>query len=79
MFFVFTIIYCMVNNPLFNSKPAMLFYIIAGLNAGIYKLTGEEVKIREKRLTILQIRSEFRITAWNAEPGNRPGNETQGP
>jgi len=49
MFFVFTIIYCMVNNPLFNSKPAMLFYIIAGLNAGIYKLTGEEVKIREKK------------------------------
>jgi len=39
----------MVNNPLFNSKPAMLFYIIAGLNAGIYKLTGEEVKIREKK------------------------------
>jgi len=27
----------------------MLFYIIAGLNAGIYKLTGEEVKIREKK------------------------------
>jgi len=33
MFFVFTIIYCMVNNPLFNSKPAMLFYIIAGKRA----------------------------------------------
>jgi len=33
---------------------------LRGLNAGIYKLTGEEVKSVKKRLTILQIRSEFR-------------------
>ncbi|HOM02485.1 MAG TPA: O-antigen ligase family protein [Acetivibrio sp.] len=49
MFVVFTAIYCMFNNPLFNSKPAMLFYIVAGLNAGIYKLTREEVKIHEEK------------------------------
>ncbi|GAE87230.1 O-antigen ligase family protein [Acetivibrio straminisolvens] len=49
MLIIFTAIYCMFNNPLFNSKPAMLFYIIVGLNAGIYKLTREEVKIDEEK------------------------------
>ncbi|ODM27446.1 polymerase [Clostridium sp. Bc-iso-3] len=78
MFIIFTAVYSMFNNPLFNSKPAMLFYIIVGLNAGIYKLTREEVKIHEEDSD--DITTKIRVQGqWtrDTEFGDRPRNESK--
>lgn len=47
MVIIYTAFYSLFNNPLFNSKPAMFFFVIVGLNAGAYKLTAKEVKENE--------------------------------
>jgi len=59
-------VFCLHNYILYGQQSSFqqqtchAFLYNCGLNAGIYKLTGEEVKIREKKADILQIRSEFR-------------------